>query len=110
MVGQPFAALDRGHEVALDRILLRQCDVVAALYHARAAALAEQALDRDRDRERRVGLMRVQRREQPRAAGAEDQDVGVEGFRNHCMASTTATSPKPIASNSAFGSTTRKPA
>jgi len=36
--------LDRVHEMPLDRILCRERDVVAALHHARAAALAEQAL------------------------------------------------------------------
>src|SRR5262249_42866832 len=70
------AALDRVHEMALDRVFLGERDVVAALHHARAAALAEQALHRDRDRERRIGLVRVQRGEEPRAARAEDQDVG----------------------------------
>jgi hypothetical protein len=64
--------------MALDRVAGGERDVVAALHHARAAALAEQALDRDRDRELRRGLVRVQRGEQPRAAGAEDQDVGRE--------------------------------
>ena len=53
-----------------------QRHVVAALDHARAAALAEQALHRDGDRERGIRLVRMQRGEQPRAAGAEDQDVG----------------------------------
>ena len=55
-----------------------QRDVVAALHHARAAGLAEQPLGRDRDVEMRVGLMRMQRREQPGAAGAEDQNVGLQ--------------------------------
>ena len=49
LVGQPLAALDRVHEVALDRIARGERDVVAALHHARAAALAEQPLDRDGD-------------------------------------------------------------
>ena len=43
LVVQPFAALDRVHEMALDRIARRKRDVVAALHHARAAAFAEQA-------------------------------------------------------------------
>src|SRR5882672_1339697 len=50
LVGKPLAALDRVHEMALDRVLLRERDVVAALHHARAAAFAEQALHRDVDR------------------------------------------------------------
>ena len=49
LVRQPLAALDRVHEMALDRVAWRQRDVVAALDHPRAAALAEQALDRDGD-------------------------------------------------------------
>jgi hypothetical protein len=75
LVRQPLAALDRVHEVPLDRIARRKRDVVAALHHARAAALAEQALHRDRDRQPGRSLVRVQRREQARAARAEDQDV-----------------------------------
>ena len=51
LVGQPCAALDGVHEVSLDRVARAERDVVAALDHARASALAEQALDRDRDRE-----------------------------------------------------------
>ena len=49
---QPLAALDRVHEVALDRVARRERDVVAALHHARAAAFAEQALHRDVTRAR----------------------------------------------------------
>ena len=81
LVRQPLAALDRVHEVALDRIARRERDVVAALDHPRAAALAEQSLDGDRDVERRVDVVRVQRGEQSRAAGAEDQDVGASAAR-----------------------------
>ena len=76
LVGQPLAALDRVHEVTLDRVARGERDVVAALDHARAAALAEQALDRHGDRELGSRLVRMQRREQARAAGAEDEDVG----------------------------------
>ena len=32
-----------------------------------------------------IGLMRMQRREQPGAAGAEDQDVGLEPFEHECL-------------------------
>ena len=78
LVGQPFAALDGVHEVALDRIAGCQRHVVAALHHARAAAFAEQALDGQGDLQVRRGRMRVQGSEQARAAGAEDQDVGGE--------------------------------
>ena len=50
LIGQPRAAFDRVHEVTLDRIFGGKRDVVAALDHARAAALAEQSLHCDRDR------------------------------------------------------------
>jgi hypothetical protein len=105
LVGQPLAALDRVHEVPLDRIFLRERDVVATLHHARAAAFAEQAFYGDRDRQIRRSLVRVQRGEQARAAGTEDQDVGIEasGFLDHCVAATTATRTKPMTSKSVFG-------
>ena len=82
LVGQPLAALDGVHEVALDRIAGGERDVVAALHHARAAAFAEQPLHRDGDVERGIGLVRVQRGEQPRAARAENQDVSLDGSHN----------------------------
>jgi len=103
LVGQPLAALDGVHEVALDRVFLGERDVVAALDHARAAAFAEQAFHRHGDRELGRRLVRMQRGEQPRAAGAEDQDVCVEGLRNHCIPSTTSTSTKPITSAAEVG-------
>src|SRR5439155_21982171 len=98
------------HEVALDRVPLRQGDVVAALHHARAAAFAEQAFHGDGDRQLGRRLTGVQRRKQPGAARAEDQDVRVDARRNHRMTSTSTTSAKPTASNNAFGYTSRKPA
>src|SRR5439155_6488418 len=52
LIGEPCATLDRVHEMALDRVARTERDVVAALDHARATALSEQALDRDRDRQR----------------------------------------------------------
>src|SRR5690606_38767360 len=45
LVREPLAALDGVHEVALDGVARGERDVVAALDHAGAAALAEQALD-----------------------------------------------------------------
>src|SRR5205085_5859861 len=59
LIGQPLAALDRVHEVALDRVACSKRDVVASLDHARATALAEQSLDRDGDRQRWVRRMSV---------------------------------------------------
>ena len=76
LVGKPLAALQRVREMALDRIACCERDVVAALNHAGATAFAEQSLDGDRDRQRGICLVRVQRRKQSRAAGAQDQDVG----------------------------------
>ena len=86
LVRQPFAAFDRVHEMALDRVAGIERDVVAALHHAGAAAFAEQSLGRDRDVEIGIGLERVQRGEQPGAAGAEDQNVGLEMFDVHAIA------------------------
>ena len=98
LVRQPLAALDGVHEVALDRILFRERDVVAALHHARAAALAEQAFHRDRDRSVGRRLVRVKRGKETRAARTEDQDVAVAGGRNHCRPRTSTTSTKPMMS------------
>ncbi len=78
LVRQPLPALDRVHEMALDRIARRQRDVVAALDHPRAAAFAEKALDRDRHMERGIGGVRMQRREESGAAGAQDQEIGAQ--------------------------------
>src|SRR3954471_16064113 len=86
LVVEPLAALDGVHEMALDGIAFGQRHVVAALHHARAAAFAEQALHRHRDLEPGRGLLRMQRRKQPGAAGAEDQDVGVDAADLHAHA------------------------
>src|SRR2546426_11061073 len=110
LIGKPLAALDGVHEVALDRVALRQRNVVAALHHARAAAFAEQAFHGDGDRQLGRRLTGVQRGKQAGAARAEDQDVRVDARRNHCMTNTSTTSAKPTASNKAFGYTSRKPA
>ena len=83
LMRQPFAAFDRVHEMALDRIAGIERDVVAALHHAGAAAFAEQPLARHRDVEIGIGLERMQRGEQPGAAGAEDQNVGLEMLDVH---------------------------
>src|SRR6185437_3431168 len=83
LVGEPLAALDRVHEVALDRIAFGERHVVAALDHAGAAALAEQALDGDGDRELGRGLLRVQRREEAGTARPQDEDVGALAAQRH---------------------------
>src|SRR6202041_3504077 len=58
-------------------------NVVAALHHAGAAAFAEQPLADDGDVEIGVGLQGVQRRKEAGAAGAQDQNVGLEVFDIH---------------------------
>src|SRR5258705_10761612 len=44
LVWQPLAALDRVHEVPLDRIPRIEGDVLAALHHARESGVAEKSL------------------------------------------------------------------
>ena len=83
LVRQPLAAFDRVHEMALDRVAGIERHVVAALHHAGAAAFAEQALAHDSDVEIGIGLVRMQRGKQPGAAGAEDQNVGLETVDVH---------------------------
>ena len=63
LMRQPFAAFDRVHEMALDRVAGIERDVVAALHHARAAAFAEEPLARNRDVEIGIGFQGVQRGE-----------------------------------------------
>src|SRR6185295_6709595 len=85
LIVEPLAALDRVHEMPLDGIAGRQRDVVSALHHPRAAALAEQPLHRHRHIERWRGLLRMQGREQSRAARAENQDIGVDAAECHAL-------------------------
>src|SRR5690606_34744179 len=68
LVVQPLPAFDGVHEVALDRVLGRQRHVVAALNHARAAALAEQPFDRDGDIEIGIRGMGMQPGKEARTA------------------------------------------
>jgi hypothetical protein len=56
---QPFAPLDRVHEVPLDRVTGIDRNVVAALHHAGAAALAKKPLARDRHVEIGIGFERM---------------------------------------------------
>ena len=90
LIREPFAALDRVHEVALDRVAGGERDVVASLNHARAAAFAEQTLDRDGDRQRRVRRLCVQRGEQARAARAQNENVGAK--TTHALTHVSGTS------------------
>src|SRR5262245_1138964 len=90
LVRQPFAALDRVHEMALDRVAGIECDVVAALHHAGAAAFAEQALGGDRHIESGIVPVSMQDSEQSGPAGAEDQNIGLEPFDVHATLRTYA--------------------
>ena len=78
LIGEPFSAPDRIHEMPLDGVTAAKRHVIAALNHPGAAAFADKALDSDGDAgARRGGLLGVQGRKKPRAAGADDQDIGV---------------------------------
>ena len=90
LVRQPFAAFDGVHEMALDEVAGIERDVVATLHHAGAAAFAEQTLADDGDVEIGIGLQGMQRRKQAGAAGAEDQNVGLEVFDVHGAQNTRA--------------------
>ena len=83
LMRQPFAAFDGVHEMALDGVAGIERDVVAALHHAGAAAFAEQTLADDGDVEIGIRLQAVQRRKQAGAAGAQDQNIGLEAFDVH---------------------------
>src|SRR6516164_7036273 len=98
---QPFATLDRVHEVPLDRVAGIDRNVVTALHHARAAALTEKPLARDRHVEIGTGLERVQRRKKPGAAGAEDQNVGLEVLDFHDFQNTRTRKAKATMADNA---------
>ena len=76
LVGQPFAALDGVHKMALDRVAFPERHIVAALDHTRAAAFAHEPLDGNRYVEIGALIVGVKRGEEPRAARAEDENVG----------------------------------
>ena len=99
----------------LEGILRIEHDVVAALHHARATAFPESALAHQREVERRVAPERVQRGHQPRAAGAEDENVGREPVAHDIGKRATKLqtpktkhqrNPKHKAPNSGFRTTT----
>jgi hypothetical protein len=64
----------------LDRVASGERDVVATLHHARATAFAEQTFDSNGDRKTGIGLLGVQRSEQPCSARAENENVSLESF------------------------------
>ena len=75
LIVEPFTAFDRVHEMALNRIVGRQDDIVAALNHSGAAAFAEEPFDGDGDVLLRRRLMRMQGGEEACPSAAEDQDI-----------------------------------
>ena len=82
LVVDPSPALEGVAQMGVEGIGRGEHRVVAALHHARAAGPAEQALDDHGHAERGRGVGGVQRGAQPRAARAENQDVGSE-FLDH---------------------------
>ncbi len=78
LVIDPAAAGQRVEEVRVEGIGRGEHGVVAALDHPRAAGPAEQALDDDGDRKMGRAVGGVQGRAEPRAARAEDQQIGLE--------------------------------
>src|SRR5262249_5975760 len=59
LVRPPFAAFDGVHEMALDRVAGIERNVVTALHHASAAALAEQSFGCNCDVQIGIGFMSV---------------------------------------------------
>src|SRR5437667_86136 len=83
------APVERVGEVRLERVGRREHGVVAALHHARAARAAEESLDHDADGQRRRGVGAVQGGAEAGAAGAEDEDVGLDDV-DHCATSASS--------------------
>ena len=69
--------------MAFDAVARQHGGVVAALDHARTAALAQQPFDRDGDAQVGIGLQRVQGRKQTGTTGTENQDIGLVAFDRH---------------------------
>src|ERR1022692_4508811 len=67
----------------LQRVGRTQDGVIAALHHARAAALSDESLDDDDDLQPGIDVVCVHGRQQPGAAGAEDEDVRVQRVDVH---------------------------
>src|SRR5262249_34323576 len=93
LIVDPPAAVKRVHEMRLERVGRRQPRVVAALHHTRATGTTEQALDDDGDRQRGRRVGGVQRRGESRAAGAEDQDVGLDDVDHRAMSASKNARP-----------------
>ena len=75
LIIQPFAALQRVHEMTLGGITLSNRNIIAALDHARAAAFAKQALHRNGDFQRGIADFGMKRGEQTRTTRAEYQNI-----------------------------------
>src|SRR6516225_5074716 len=104
LMRQPFAALDRVHEVPFDRVAGIDRNVVAALHHPRASAFAEEPLARNRHIEMGIGFERMQCREQPGPARAEDQNVGLELLDCHDFQNTRTRKAKAMMADNAAAS------
>src|SRR5207247_4791886 len=75
LVVEKSPPFDGVFEVRLDRVLWIEHDVIAALDHPSAAALAEHAFGDQRDVEGAVAPESVERRHQSCASRAENEDV-----------------------------------
>ena len=75
LIVEVAAAFDRVGEMLFQRIVGMKDGVVAALHHARASALAEQAFHGDDDFEPARDLVRMHGGQKAGAARAQDQDV-----------------------------------
>ena len=94
LVVDPRAAFDGVGEMPIERIGRIQHGVVPALHHARAAALSEQSFDGDHDLELR-DFVRVQRRQQAGAAGADDQNIGFDLVHHRQILERLDAPPRP---------------
>ena len=87
LIVEPFPALDGIHEMAFNGVAVADCNVVTPLHHARATALAEKALDRNRDIQIRRRLMGVERGKKSSAPTAKNQNIRLvpgNGSVSHC--------------------------
>jgi len=78
LVVDPAAARQGVEEVRIEGVGRGEHGVVAALDHPRAAGAAEQPFDDDGHRQVRRAVRGVQSRAEPGAAGAQDQEIGLE--------------------------------
>ena len=81
LVRQPFAAIDRVHEMALNGIATAECNIVAALHHTCATAFADQPLYGNRDPCTFGGrLLCMKCRKKSGPSRTKDQDICIVTF------------------------------